>query len=589
MEQQPQQPTTENSNNNQTQEIQEESPPTPKNKQKQGEFIITNEGKRVNLHLDNNRNRKTIYGSHLTYHKKLENELDTLPIDQKKIFRKSLNKYQFQMEVYVPHSMVISKKEYYGKNYMLNNLVRTEDIIQDKKKFIAPISKETRKFSHQYELVRKENLPHQKKYLSQIQEHYENQGFDKKSIEYRRDDNIFNPSLLLDEKFGLNSQEDVVKYGTTENQKEYKKDKILLRKFSDVMQNKNRHFRNKNSQSSNFKTVSKNILNDNNEQLENNNRKSINIKTNENNEEYQRMLSKIKIDLLEEIKIKNMSKEEYESYAHSLKNDIRTVKKTLKDFEEQSKNDQQYNCFSEKKKNTQNSRYSDNLKNINDSVGASKNATKTKIIDYSSEVFVSSKGMKNFSNDKRKLPDINITDEKNNNYNRFNSKNTTKRKSGKGISKNNLGKIGKKDYQSESQFEEILKQRELNGLYNNLISKSSTNNYPYDEVSKYFYKFTRRRIPPINEDEDKKGSNIHGLVEELQNIIKEKNIVNFAKLNNDKKKDFLAKKDYNLEDYNNMKVLDIDHIAKLDEKIANMHFDFTENLLSNQKDEFHVK
>ena len=115
------------------------------------------------------------------------------------------------------------------------------------------------------------------------------------------------------------------------------------------MQNKNRHFRKKNTESSNFQNVSKDILNENNEQFDNTH-KSITIKSNEDNEEYQRMLSQIKINLLEEIKIKNMSKEEYESYAHSLKNDIRTVKKTLKDFEEQSKNDQQYNCFSEKKK-----------------------------------------------------------------------------------------------------------------------------------------------------------------------------------------------------------------------------------------------
>ena len=31
-------------------------------------------------------------------------------------FRKSLDKYKFKMEVYVPQSMRISKKEYYDKN-----------------------------------------------------------------------------------------------------------------------------------------------------------------------------------------------------------------------------------------------------------------------------------------------------------------------------------------------------------------------------------------------------------------------------------------------------------------------------------------
>ena len=37
------------------------------------------------------------------------------------------------MEVYVPHSMRISKKEYYDKNYILNKLVKTQFKIEREK------------------------------------------------------------------------------------------------------------------------------------------------------------------------------------------------------------------------------------------------------------------------------------------------------------------------------------------------------------------------------------------------------------------------------------------------------------------------
>ena len=106
-------------------------------------------------HKNKTRNHNTLinksrghsdFGYQLSYNKKLENELESLPNEVSKLFRHSLDKYKFNMEVYVPHSMVISKKEYYNKNYMLNHLVKTEDIIQDKRNQIEPLSKETKKF-----------------------------------------------------------------------------------------------------------------------------------------------------------------------------------------------------------------------------------------------------------------------------------------------------------------------------------------------------------------------------------------------------------------------------------------------------------
>jgi len=129
------------------------------------------------------------------------------------------------LEVYVPHSMVISKKEDYDKNYMLNNLVRPEDIIKDKRNQIVHITKEIKKFSHQYEFAKNENMSHQLGYLNRIEQLYKNKGYNITGINYKKEDNIFIPSFLLNTKYGINSQIDVVKYGNNNNKKEYKIDK----------------------------------------------------------------------------------------------------------------------------------------------------------------------------------------------------------------------------------------------------------------------------------------------------------------------------------------------------------------------------
>ena len=42
-------------------------------------------------------------------------------------------------------------------------------------------------------------------------------------------------------------------------------------------------------------------------------------------------------------------------------------------------------------------------------------------------------------------------------------------------------------------------------------------------------------------------------------------------------------------EYQNNKILDDDYIINLDNKIKGMHYDFTDNLLSNKKDQFHIE
>ena len=528
-----------------------------------------------------NKNRgHSEFGRQLTYNKKLENELDTLPNDLNKFFRQSLDKYKFQLEVYVPHSMVISKKEYYHKNYMLNNLVKTEDIIKGKKNQIAHISKETRKFSHQYELVKKENMPHQLNYLSKIEKLYKNKGYNTTGINYKKDDNIFNPSFLLDSKYGSNSNADVVKYGQSNYKREYKIDKMLLNKFDQYIQKKNKGVERKES----------------NEKLKRNDTIL------EDDDEKQKYLAQIKKELEEQIKIQNMTQEEYSLHSNKIKKEIQSIKDTINNFKDLNdyfitkKQSRKYKT-NKSNESIQNNNSKDNIQDKENK--NEKNGTK-KVVNFNSDIFLSSKGMKDYSKGKNEnLPEIQNTSK----YRRLNkSEEITKSKIGlkkhkietkkkeipklllKGIDNNNNNM--EPIYLSERKLKEIQKEKNLALLYDKLNNRTSNSLFPYKQVNQYFTKYTPRRIPVANPD---KGSNIHGLVEEVQNIINENNFAGFARLNNNEKRDirikYKTKEDENL----NKKNVDDDYIINLDNKILGMHYDVTDKLLSNKNDEIHVE
>lgn len=557
-----------NVSSNEENEINDNSNGEEKQNKQKNNLIVRNRG-----HSD--------FGHQLTYHKKLENELDTLPNDISKFFRHSLDKYQFQLEVYVPHSMVISKKEYYDKNYMLNNLVKTEDIIQDKKNQIAHISKETKKFSHQYEFVKNENMSHQLGYLNKIEQLYKNKGYNTTGINYKKEDNIFSPSFLLDTKYGTNSQTDVVKYGNNNNKREYKIDKWLLNKFDEVILKKKKGKKEKNEVQN--KNEGRPILEDENDQ---------------------KLLAQIKKELDEQIRIQNMTKEEYSQHSRKIKNDIEIIKDTINNFKE-------LNEYFKKKKNNYryNTRYDNSNSNLNSSLDKKRNNGNNNSIKdikpkitYQSDLFLSSKGMKESSKEKSNniLPEINPRKRNTKSQNiSISNKNKEDDKS-KNDLKNNIPKLHLKGilnkkkslepkYLSERKLKEIEKEKQLNQLYDTLNNHTSNSIFPINEVNNYFNKYSPRRLPIVNSD---RGSNIHGLVEEVQNIINDNNFANFAKMNYNARKDMKNKNNKNDNkngEIQNNKILDDDYIINLDNKIRGMHYDFTDNLLSNKKDQFHIE
>ena len=79
----------------------------------------------------------------------------------------------------------------------------------------------------------------------------------------------------------------------------------------------------------------------------------------------------------------------------------------------------------------------------------------------------------------------------------------------------------------------------------------------------------------------KKGSNIHGIIEDLQNIVKKNEFYKIAESSNEVKEDIL-KKGLSNNKLDEDKVLDIDMIQELDERIPELNYYFAENLLLNK-------
>ena len=496
--------------------------------------------KRRNIHND--------FGHKLTYNKKLSCELDSLPKNMNQFFRKSLDKYKFQMEVYVPQSMRISKKEYYDKNYMLNNLVRTQFKIEGEKNKISKIAKETKKFSNQYKLVKSDNQNKQKEYLLGLEKEYKNKKL--KEISYKKDENIFTPSFLLDVNYGNNLESDTYKYGQNNDfyLDESKRDKYLLQKFYDVINRKDKKEEN-------------------------------NQKIDENMNKEDDKITQIKNELKEQLKIQNMTRKEYFNYSNKLKKEINKIKDMI---ESGSKTNYKINNkstdFNKLEKNTKKEKninsYTYKSTEKNDKVNKPNNLKmeKNKIIlselNLSNKENEGRKKLKKYNNNVENIKKMNLIDK---------------------IPKLTLKKINQKVNKNKGEIKDS-KEFKLNQLYNTLSTRLNSNNseLPYKQMNQYFLMYSPKKLPKVNIE---KGSNIHGLVETAQNIINDNNIVGFSKLNESLKKDIYDNNNNNNNNYKKFenykdKGVETENIINLDKKILGLHYEFADSLLSNKRDKY---
>ena len=493
------------------------------------------------------------FGQHLTYNKKLLYELDSLPKEINQLFRKSLDKYKFKEEVYVPNSMRISKKEYYNKNYMLINLVKTHYIIQGEKNKVMNISKETKKFSNQYKLVKNDNKNRQKEYLLYLENEYKKKYNNKKNeLNYRYDENIFTPSFLLDLNFGNNIELDAIKYRLNNDSylTESKHDRNMINKFYDVINRDDKNEDNKNNKG--LKKLDTNI-----------------------NKEDEKLI-KIKNELKEQIKIKNMTKKEYFDYSNKLKKEIKKIKSLIEDNEYQLSNEPAYN-------NTKNSDFNfistikgkNTFNNAYESPEKDNKEIKSKNSKIKNNLLFE---LDNSKEKKRKDEKTSISYIKKNNSNNKKNSNLIKK-----IPKLALTEIIPKYLNEKKKNKKEMKEYHLNKLYNALSARTNSNNIdiPFKQLNSYFTKYNpNMKLPKLN---NLKGSNIHGLVESLQNNAKDNSISNISKLSENIKQEInVFKKGNDFEDKNeNIKT---ENIIIQNNKILELQYDFVDSLLSNKRD-----
>ena len=532
------------------------------------------------------------YGN-LSSKNKIRKAIASMSKENSKEFREALNKYSFDLEVFIPRTMSINKNEYKNKNFLLNSLVSFEQKSQERKKMALSLKKENNRFSTEYNIIKNQNEEHQKNYLRDLETFYHKIGYNLNSIEYNNTENIFNPSSVLDHDFGVSIKEDAYKYSNIDLRKDYDKDQNLLQKWmkgiEEVKESKIRARKIDDGEEAYKRRL------ENEEIIEKE-------KEREKKEmEIHKEIEKLKLNLVEENRIKNMTKEEYSEYNQKLKDDIENTKKLLEEFDQKNNSQKKTIFFTPNKLNLK--------KNLNIKINRSNRIGKTyKIIhptkdkNYKEKIVIP---VKKNSDLNLKITPMHYMDN-----NLFISSDKSKPTIDKKFALPKLSLMidydkGDKDYKdyyktnkdvdffdksesSEIQTTQKQKIKELDHLYN-LVYNNKTNffeKYPSKSVLAYFKKFTNKRIPAVN---FKKGSNIHGLFEDLQQAVSKNNFYKIAESSNNIKRELIDDNN-RITSYKNKylnKKFDVDKIQEMDNKIPDLHYFLAENLLVSRTKKSH--
>ena len=532
----------------------------------------------------------------LSSQKKIENEIGSMAKETRNEFREALNKYSFDSEVFIPKTISINKNEYNNKNYLLNNLVTFESKSLERKKLVEPLRKETNRFSKQYKLIRTENEEHQKDYLRGLENYYHEKGYNIDNIEYKNAENIFSPSSVLDHNFGINIQDDAYKYSNIDFKNDYNTDQKLLQKWKKgIQETKENKSRAKSLQEEGE------MRGDGDEEI-----KKIQEKEKERKKfVFQKELEKIKQNLLEENRIKNMTKKEYFYYNMQIKNDIKNTKKLLEEFNE-DKNNTYFNPNRSSLNSLDNNRIANTYKILHPSLPKN---YKEKIVFSSLDLSKEAKEKK-IKKEKNKKPIKNylsskyqisksvkspVTIVENNifissNHDKSSSKKllpklpsmlNTEEGYNKNYTKTENNNMPKEEIRSELLIKKRKQEKELDKLYN-LVYNNKNNffeRYPSKSVESYFRKYTKKRIPVINY---RKGSNIHGLLDDFQQIVQKNDFYKIAQSSNDVKKEYINKKGLSYDTLIEDKNFDVDKIQEMDDRIPDLHYFFAEDLLTKK-------
>ena len=534
-----------------------------------------------------NKNLFLTRNPYMTYHEKLKREIEKIPKLHKKFFIESLTKHKFDADVYIPQANEKNRKINPDKDYLLNKIVIYDNKVNKHKNNIVTISKDFSKFFKFYSNLKSNNNSKQREYMRNLATIYKEKNKNNDDIEYKKDENIFSNSVLLEgntnnEIEGRNMSKFINpndKITLTNDEKILiKLDRVIHKKISPNSkikrsQNNNdnfitslnqSYFTNKNKQLNNEIKTDLNNKEDN----DNKNNKSISEKSIKlvNKKEKNNTLDKYLLNS-RILKTNNFSRNDNKKYGNQTTNKAGinginnlTYNKTNNNIniEERHKNFCKLRALF-LNKNNKNENENMNIKTIkmsNDSqinkpnIHLSSNSqyskyllrtlNKIKIKDDINDISEINNKDKNKigqeneinkleiisksspkENAKINLPGINPNKDipdKNNNLKTVNVQKKFKAKTKKKI-------LIKKENSSLSNKKS--KERDINLLYSTLATKTYFfREYPYNKIKNYFKKYKNITISNV---EPEKGSNLYSILDNIENIVKDKDMPKLAK------------------------------------------------------------
>ena len=513
----------------------------------------------------------------LPYKEKINHTISYLPDEDKNSFKKALKYYKFDKEVYIPQTMTLNKKEYKRKNYLLNTIVNFNNKLQLGKNYITSLKKQTDKFSKQYQLVEKQNEANQKAFFQGINYIYKIRGYSDRNISYSRNENIFDPSLLLEEQNKFNF---VCK---TENPIEIKHDTIYLEKFHSILRDK----KGKTKEEEEEELEKKNI------------NKSVTFARRQDSsligDDYTKSMENVKKQIMEEIRIKNMTFSELKRINDNLKNQIMETESSLMNIDEEYKNKIRYNenvfLSSKGMLRSAKNRYKDkddidkkdkSKKNI---LIIDKNLQNKKEEEKKKEEKKEEEEKEEEKKEEKKEEDKKEEDKKEEEKKEEDKKEEEKKEEENKEDNNKMKKEvhferNKKITLTERQRREVFqkaKETKLTKIYNSVLKK----NYKQEEneIRNYIKLYTNR----VTKDPDSnKGSNLHGFLNDFQKQITKTNIPEMANYVGEAMANInrLNRLNKNTNELNIIEsCVNPELLYDMDENINNLGYDYAEEIL----------
>ena len=543
------------------------------------------------------RNSSINQNPYMTYHAKLKNEIENIPQMHKKFFIKSLARYKFDLDVYVPQSNEKNRKIYPDKDYLLNKIILYDNTVNKYKQRINTISKDFSKFFKFYQYL-KSNNSRQRDYMTNLVSLYKEKNSNNEDLEYKANENIFTESVLLESQYDQsgNYNEFFRKYGETNGKKLLKNDEKILIKLDRIIH----HKRSPNSIDSKKRKNIRNFITGINQSdyINKNDKTETSIENIENKEEkYETIKKEIIKSSNKKVKFNNLDKYIVNSKLMNLKKikqnkynynyDLKANESNKKNFNFQKSNldlndevehKNQINRIARLKKLFLNIYRKDELVNKNDqNIEKQEIKTNNDINDNSKYLLTTLKKMNGRNktddsqeinkdkilvnsekaNDKSKnkiyqslsnenlkinLPGINKKKQKLNkstNYTKIKEANNQDKSK-----KKQKNKFSIKKENSKSKFNiKKARERDINRLYSTISTNSNfLREYPLLKITNYFKKYKKINIKKI---EPEKGSNLFPILDSIENIAKNQDISKLAKSLDETKEYLTLKKQIN--------------------------------------------